>query len=87
MTFIQLTIILRLVVEQIKSFNLLSTHLGLTQILCLIVFKVIFTEEYDIPHSISSSLQMSFQGPMVVGLQTCPDFRDLGPGLWAILQG
>ena len=38
---------LRLVVEQIKSFNLLSTHLGLTQILCLIVFKVIFTEEYD----------------------------------------
>ena len=49
MTFIQLTIILRLVVEQIKSFNLLSTHLGLTQILCLIVFKVIFTEEYDIP--------------------------------------
>ena len=49
MTFIQLTIILRLVVEQIKSFNLLSTHLGLTQILCLIVFKVIFIEEYDTP--------------------------------------
>ena len=56
MTFIQLTIILRLVVEQIKSFNLLSTHLGLTQILCLIVFKVIFNEEYDTPLKLFSNV-------------------------------
>ena len=62
MTFIQLTIILRLVVEQIKSFNLLSTHLGLTKILCLIVFKVIFTEEYDIPHSIFLLFKCLFKG-------------------------